>query len=136
MEERGLSITWSALRVSYAQGGDGESEVRADLRHFAAFVRDPCAIVTCILLPFSCSLHLEMQVRSAFSGNRPLFAIPMQAPRRPCRQSSFGLISLSLHWITQACARKAMCGTRSVCCKKLIMERGRWGDMATGTASA
>ena len=62
VEERGLSITWSALRVSYAMGGDGESDIKADLRHFAAFVRDPGTVVTCLLLPFSCSMHLEMQV--------------------------------------------------------------------------
>ena len=114
MEERGLSITWSALRVSYAQGGDGESDVRADLRHFAAFVRDPCAIVTCILLPFSCSLHLEMQVCSAFGGDRPLFVVPMQTPRRPCRQSSRPDKPVSALDNPGACPRKAMCGIRSV----------------------
>lgn len=62
MEGRGISITWSALRLSYAMGGDGESDIKADLRHLAAFVRDPTAIVTCLLLPFSCSVHLETQV--------------------------------------------------------------------------
>ena len=64
VEERGLSISWSALRVSYAMGGDGESNIRADMRHLAAFVRDPNTVVSCILLPFSCSMHLEMQVCS------------------------------------------------------------------------
>lgn len=44
-------------------GGDGESNIRADMRHLAAFVRDPNTVVSCILLPFSCSMHLEMQVR-------------------------------------------------------------------------
>ena len=62
VEERGLSVSWSALRVSYAMGGDGESNIRADMRHLAAFVRDPITVVSCILLPFSCSMHLEMQV--------------------------------------------------------------------------
>lgn len=45
-------------------GGDGESNIRADMRHLAAFVRDPNTVVSCILLPFSCSMHLEMQVCS------------------------------------------------------------------------
>ena len=62
VEERGLSVSWSALRVSYAMGGDGESNIRADLRHLAAFVRDPCTVVSCVLLPFSCSMQMEMQV--------------------------------------------------------------------------
>ena len=64
MEERGLSVAWSALRVSYAMGGDGESNIRADMRHLAAFVRDPSTVVTCALLPFSCSMQMEMQVRT------------------------------------------------------------------------
>jgi hypothetical protein len=62
VEEKGLSVTWSALRVSYAMGGDGETNIRADLRHLAAFVRDPCTVVSCILLPLSCSMHLDMKV--------------------------------------------------------------------------
>lgn len=62
VEERGLSLSWSAVRVSYAAGGDGESNIRADLRNLAAFVRDPCTVVSCVLLPFSCSLQMDMQV--------------------------------------------------------------------------
>lgn len=49
--------------MSYAAGGDGESDLRVDLRNFAAFVRDPMALVTCLLLPHSCSVKLQMQVR-------------------------------------------------------------------------
>lgn len=45
-------------------GGDGESNIRADMRHLAAFVRDPSTVVTCALLPFSCSMQMEMQVRT------------------------------------------------------------------------
>lgn len=63
LEQRGLAATWSGLRVAYAAGGDGESDTRVDLRNFAAFVRDPTALVTCLLLPHCCSVRLEMQVR-------------------------------------------------------------------------
>ena len=62
LEQRGLAATWSGLRIAYAAGGDGESDTRVDLRNFAAFVRDPTALVTCLLLPHSCSIKLQMQV--------------------------------------------------------------------------
>ena len=62
LEQRGLAATWSGLRIAYAAGGDGESDTRVDLRNFAAFVRDPTALVTCLLLPHSCSVKLQMQV--------------------------------------------------------------------------
>lgn len=64
LEQRGLAATWSGLRIAYAAGGDGESDTRVDLRNFAAFVRDPTALVTCLLLPHSCSVKLQMQVCS------------------------------------------------------------------------
>ena len=50
--------------MAYAAGGDGESDTRVDARNFAAFVRDPTALVTCLLLPHSCSVRLQMQARS------------------------------------------------------------------------
>ncbi len=65
LEQRGLAASWSGLRFAFATGGDGESDMRVDLRNFAAFVRDPAALVTCLLLPHSCSVRLEMQVEFA-----------------------------------------------------------------------
>ena len=50
-------------------GGDGESSILTDLRHLAAFVRDPCTVVSCVLLPFSSSVRLEMQVSFQLMGN-------------------------------------------------------------------
>ena len=63
LEQRGLALAWSVLRFAYSAGGDGNSDVRFDARNLAAFVRDPAALVTCLLLPHSCSARLEMQVR-------------------------------------------------------------------------
>ncbi|KAK9815754.1 hypothetical protein WJX72_009012 [[Myrmecia] bisecta] len=65
LEERGLALTWSALRFAYSMGGDGETDIRVDLRKLAAFVRDPAACVTCLLLPFSGSAHVSMQAPQA-----------------------------------------------------------------------
>ncbi len=65
LEQRGLAGSWSGLRFAYSAGGDGQSDLRFDARNLAAFVRDPAALVTCLLLPHSCSAHLEMQVRLA-----------------------------------------------------------------------
>ncbi|BDA48870.1 hypothetical protein COCOBI_12-5530 [Coccomyxa sp. Obi] len=56
LEQRGLAASWSGLRFAFATGGDGESDMRVDLRNFAAFVRDPAALVSCLLLPHSCSV--------------------------------------------------------------------------------
>ena len=61
LEDKGMATTWSALRVGWAAGGDGQSEVRVDLRNAAAFVRDPAAIISCLLLPLYASLRMEMQ---------------------------------------------------------------------------
>jgi hypothetical protein len=69
LEQRGLAASWSGLRFAYAAGGDGESNLRVDLRNFAAFVRDPAALVTCLLLPHSCSVRLEMQVTASSTAN-------------------------------------------------------------------
>ena len=65
-------MTWSALRLCYAMGGDGESDTRIDLHNFAAFVRDPGACVSCFLLPLSGSCHIEMKVGQLQSWNDPL----------------------------------------------------------------
>lgn len=62
LEQRGLAASWSGLRFAFATGGDGESDMRVDMRNFAAFVRDPAALVSCLCLPHSCSVRLEMQV--------------------------------------------------------------------------
>lgn len=62
LEQRGLAASWSGLRFAFATGGDGESDMRVDMRNFAAFVRDPAALVTCLCLPHSCSVRFEMQV--------------------------------------------------------------------------
>ncbi len=62
VEERGLVLVMSALRVAYAGGGDGEMALRADARNLAAFVRDPAAAVTAALLPFSLSAKYDTQV--------------------------------------------------------------------------
>ena len=81
LEQRGLAATWSGLRVAYAAGGDGESDTRVDLRNFAAFVRDPTALVTCLLLPHCCSVRLEMQVHLPGLQDGPPFMLLMP---RPC----------------------------------------------------
>lgn len=62
LEERGLALSMTALRVAYSKGGDGEQGVNLDLRQLAAFVRDPAAIVTTALLPLSCSATFMSKV--------------------------------------------------------------------------
>lgn len=62
LENKGLALTWSAVRFAYAMGGDGQADMRIDIRRIAAFVRDPAACVTCLLLPLSCSAHLQISV--------------------------------------------------------------------------
>ena len=57
LEERGLVVNWSTLRMAVGQGGDGDSHMKADVDNLAAFVRDPGACVTCLLLPFSGSME-------------------------------------------------------------------------------
>ncbi|KAL6785838.1 hypothetical protein ACKKBG_A00370 [Auxenochlorella protothecoides x Auxenochlorella symbiontica] len=53
LEARGVLLAAGAARLGHAAGGDGESCLRADLRDFSAHVRDPCARVHTVLLPFS-----------------------------------------------------------------------------------
>ena len=62
LEERGLVLSATALRFAYSAGGDGESNIKLDLRETAAFVRDPSARVNCVMLPFSCRMDLDMRV--------------------------------------------------------------------------
>ena len=62
LEERGAAFSFEALRAAYAMGGDGESDIRIDVQHLAAFVRDPAACVTCFLLPTSFHAHVQMEV--------------------------------------------------------------------------
>lgn len=63
IEERGLAVNWSTFRFAICQGGDGESDMTMDVQDMAMFVRDPGSVVTCILLPLSCSMHMHQQVR-------------------------------------------------------------------------
>lgn len=65
LEERGMALAATALRVNYAAGGDGESVIRVDLREFAAFVRDPGARVNCVLQPLSGRAQIDMRVPEA-----------------------------------------------------------------------
>lgn len=63
LEARGLAVTAGVLRFAYSAGGDGESDIKVDLREVAAFFRDPQAVVvSCVLLPFSASASLHMTV--------------------------------------------------------------------------
>ncbi len=63
VEERGLVLAMTALRVAYAGGGDSEMALRTDIRNLAGFVRDPGAAVTAALLPFSASCKYDSKVR-------------------------------------------------------------------------
>lgn len=62
MEERGLVLAMTALRVAYAGGGDGEMALRADIRNMAGFVRDPSAAVTAAVLPLSAGFKYDCKV--------------------------------------------------------------------------
>ena len=62
MEERGLVLAMSALRVAWAGGGDGQMALRTDIRNLAGFVRDPGAAVTAALLPFSGACKYDAKV--------------------------------------------------------------------------
>ena len=70
LENKGFALTWSAVRFAYAMGGDGQADMRIDIRRIAAFVRDPAACVTCLLLPLSCSAHLQISVSSSCGEGR------------------------------------------------------------------
>lgn len=62
VEERGLVLAMTALRVAYAGGGDGEMALRTDIRNMAGFVRDPGAAVTAALLPLSAGFKYDSKV--------------------------------------------------------------------------
>lgn len=62
MEQRGIAISWSAIRFAYSMGGDGESDIKIDLQNAVAYARDRVAVVTCLMLPLYCSIHVNMQV--------------------------------------------------------------------------
>ena len=68
LEERGLALSTTALRFAYSAGGDGECNIKLDLRETAAFVRDPSARVNCVMLPFSCRMDLDMRVGGGLDG--------------------------------------------------------------------
>lgn len=62
LEDRGLALTMTSLRVGYAAGGDGELSLRGDIRNLAGFVRDPSAAVSAVLLPLSCTVKYDGKV--------------------------------------------------------------------------
>ncbi|GFR40086.1 hypothetical protein Agub_g634, partial [Astrephomene gubernaculifera] len=62
LEEMGVVLTVSALRVGHFSGGDGESILKIDLRNAAGFVRHSTAQVTNWLLPIK---SMAMEYRSA-----------------------------------------------------------------------
>jgi hypothetical protein len=76
LERRGLALTMSVLRFELSQGGDGERVFAIDVRNLAGYVRDPNAIVSVVLLPFSCSLSFDTKVGCLSSA-------PRLAERRP-----------------------------------------------------
>ncbi len=51
MEDTGLALTVGAFRMGYFYGGDGQSQMKYDLRNAAGFIRDAAATVTNFLLP-------------------------------------------------------------------------------------
>jgi hypothetical protein len=79
VEERGLVLVMSALRVAYAGGGDGETALRTDIRDMAGFVRDPGAAVTAALLPLSAGCKYDGKVGASESTlQRPPCAAAVQ----------------------------------------------------------
>ena len=58
-------MNWSTFRFAICQGGDGESDMTMDVQNMAMFVRDPGSVVTCILLPLDCSMHMHQQVSTS-----------------------------------------------------------------------
>ncbi|KAL0018632.1 hypothetical protein WJX77_009530 [Trebouxia sp. C0004] len=65
IEDKGLVVNWTTFRFAFCQGGDGESDMTMDVQDLAMFVRDPGSVVTCILLPLSCSMHMHQQIPQA-----------------------------------------------------------------------
>ena len=65
LEERGLAIAASIVRVAHAAGGDGESVIKVDTQDLCTFVRDPRARVNCVLQPFSFSAEIENVIPQA-----------------------------------------------------------------------
>ena len=51
LEDTGLALSTSVFRLGYFAGGDGESQLKVDLRNTAGFVRHRMACVTNFLLP-------------------------------------------------------------------------------------
>lgn len=68
LEDRGLALTMTSLRVGYAAGGDGELSLRSDIRNLAGFVRDPSAAVSAVLLPLSCTVKYDGKVGTVISS--------------------------------------------------------------------
>lgn len=50
-EDSGVALTMAAFRLGYFYGGDGESQLKIDLRGAAGFVRHQAACITNFLLP-------------------------------------------------------------------------------------
>lgn len=51
LEDQGFVITATALRLGYFYGGDGELEMKLDIRNAAGTVRSPGTVTTVFLLP-------------------------------------------------------------------------------------
>lgn len=51
LEDQGFVITASALRLGYFYGGDGDLEMKVDVRNAAGTVRSPGTVTTVFMLP-------------------------------------------------------------------------------------
>lgn len=56
LEETGIALSTSVLRLGYFMGGDGQSRLKVDLRNAAGFIRHEGAAVTAFLLPIKVRL--------------------------------------------------------------------------------
>ena len=85
LRDRGLSLSLHALRVAFAAGGDGESDLRLNLQDLTAFVRDPRAAVTALVLPLSGSATISLN-------------LPVMAEQLQRRQRDLAARTIQRHW--------------------------------------
>lgn len=71
--------------MAFAAGGDGESDLRLDLQNLSAFVRDPRAVVTALLLPLSGSATISL-------------SLPVMAEQLQRRQRDLAARVIQRHW--------------------------------------